>query len=141
MEETPNLETVIGEMIDRQEVCFLSFLDEQGFPSTRAMLNPRKRAGLTEFYLTTNSSSQKVQSLLANPRACLYFYDRPTYRGVAFTGTAEVLYDQSIKDEVWRDMDTIFYESNTDPDYCVIKFTAKHARYYNNYQSINLNMQ
>ncbi len=138
MQESNNLERVIGEMIDRQEVCFLSFIDRQGFPSTRAMLNPRKRKGLTEFYLTTNTSSQKVQSLLANPRACLYFYDRPTYRGAAFTGTAEILYDQAIKDEIWRDMDTIFYESNTDPDYCVIKFTTQKIRYYDNYQSLDL---
>lgn len=83
---------------------------------------------------------QKAQSLLQNPKAGLYFYDRPTYRGVAFAGTVEVLHDQAIKDEVWRDMDTIFYESNTDPDYCVLKFTAVSARYYQDYTSTNINL-
>lgn len=135
-----NLNKIIEDLVDRQEVCFLSFIDGFGFPTTRAMLNPRKRQGIKEFYLTTNSKSQKAQSLLQNPKAGLYFYDRPTYRGVAFAGTVEVLHDQAIKDEVWRDMDTIFYESNTDPDYCVLKFTAVSARYYQDYTSTNINL-
>lgn len=135
-----NVDKIIENLVDHQDVCFLSFMNDAGFPTARAMLNPRKRQGLKEFYLTTNSSSQKVQSLLLNPKAGLYFYDRPTYRGVAFTGTVEVLHDQAIKDEVWRDMDTIFYESNTDPNYCVLKFTATAARYYQDYTSTNIEL-
>ncbi len=135
-----NLVPIISNLIDHQDVCFLSFINNQGFPTTRTMLNPRKRQGIKEFYLTTNTQSQKVQSLLENPKAGLYFYDRNLYRGVAFTGAVEVLTDQSIKNEVWRDMDTIYYESNTDPDYCVLKFTAETARYYQDYQSTNLSL-
>jgi len=137
MEDLP---TIIAKMIDRQEVCFLSFVDANGFPTTRTMLNPRKRQGIKEFYLTTNTTSQKVQSLFQNPKAGLYFYDRPLYRGAAFTGTVEVLSDQSIKNEVWRDMDTIFYENNTDPNYCVLKFTAEAVRYYQDYHSTDLSL-
>ena len=135
-----DLELIIAQMIDRQEVCFLSFINVEGFPTTRTMLNPRKRQGIKEFYLATNTSSQKVQALLENPKAGLYFYDRPLYRGVAFTGKVEVLQDQAIKDEIWRDMDTIFYENNTDPDYCVLKFTAQAARYYQDYSSTDLTL-
>jgi general stress protein 26 len=131
---------IIESLVDHQDVCFLSFINDAGFPTTRTMLNPRKRQGIKEFYLTTNSASQKVQSLLANPRAGLYFYDRPTYRGAAFTGTVEVIQDQAIKDEIWRDMDTIFYESNTDPNYCVLKFTATAVRYYQDYTSTNIDL-
>lgn len=136
----PDQEKLFAELIDRQDVCFLSFIDENGFPTTRTMLNPRKRRGIKEFYLTTNTSSKKVQALLANPRSGLYFYDRQLYRGLAFTGTTEVIHDQNIKNEVWRDMDTIFYEDNTDPDYCVLKFTAESARYYSDYASTDLEL-
>ena len=135
-----NLDQTIGKLIDAQDVCFLSFIDQKGFPSSRAMLNPRKRQGIKEFYLTTNFASQKVKSLLANSRAGLYFYDRPYYRGVAFDGIVEVIHDQAVKDEIWRDMDTIFYKGNTDPDYCVLKFTASSARYYHDYESIDLEL-
>lgn len=143
MDSTKTLDdiAIIEQLIDRQEVCFLSFINDQGFPTTRTMLNPRKRQGIKEFYLTTNSVSEKVQSLLANSRCGLYFYDRPLYRGIAFSGTAEIIYDQAVKDEIWRDMDTIFYENNTDPNYCVIKITATSARLYQNYQSTNLEIK
>ncbi len=136
----PETKNQIIDLIDRQDICFLSYVDENGFPSTRAMLNPRKRQGLKEFYLTTNTSSRKVQEFLRNPKAGLYFCDKKYYQGVAFTGTVEVLQDQSIKDEIWRDMDIIFYENNTDPDYCVLKFTADGARYYSDYVATDLNL-
>lgn len=136
----PEIETQIADLIDRQDVCFLSYVDAYGFPSTRAMLNPRKRQGIKEFYLTTNASSRKVQELLRDPKAGLYFCDKKYYQGVAFSGNVEVLYDQSIKDEIWRDMDIIFYENNTDPDYCVLKFTAVSARYYQDYTSTDLKL-
>lgn len=136
----PEIKNQIIDLIDRQDICFLSYVDENGFPSTRAMLNPRKRQGLKEFYLTTNTSSRKVQEFLRNPKAGLYFCDKKYYQGVAFTGTVEALQDQSIKDEIWRDMDIIFYENNTDPDYCVLKFTADGARYYSDYVATDLNL-
>lgn len=136
----PEIKNQIIDLIDRQDICFLSYVDKNGFPSTRAMLNPRKRQGLKEFYLTTNTSSRKVQEFLRNPKAGLYFCDKKYYQGVAFTGTVEVLQDQSIKDEIWRDMDIIFYENNTDPDYCVLKFTADGARYYSDYVATDLNL-
>ena len=134
------LQNNISKLIDRQEVCFLSFIDEKGFPTVRTMLNPRKHQGIKEFYLTTNTNSKKVQALLTDPRAGLYFYDRPLYRGIAFDGKIEVVYDQAVKDEIWRDMDIIFYESNTDPEYCVLKFTASSARYYQDYQSTDITL-
>lgn len=130
----------ITKLIERQEVCFLSFIDKNGFPTVRTMLNPRKHQGIKEFYLTTNTKSEKVQALLKDPKAGLYFYDRPLYRGIAFAGTVEVIYGQAVKDEIWRDMDIIFYKSNTDPDYCVLKFTANSARYYQDYRSIDIEL-
>ncbi len=135
-----DFEKLIGGLIDTQDICFLSFINPQGFPTSRAMLNPRKRQGIKEFYLTTNYSSQKVKSLLANSRAGLYFCDKSVYRGVAFSGNVEVIQDQSVKDEIWRDMDTIFYENNTDPNYCVLKFTAESARYFQDYHSTDLTL-
>ena len=43
----------------------------------------------------------------------------------------EVLTDQETKDMIWRRGDTLFYKGGvTDPDYCVLKFTAESGRYY-----------
>ena len=55
-----NIDKIIENLIDRQEVCFLSFINDAGFPTTRCMLNPRKRQGIKEFYLTTNSAKSAI---------------------------------------------------------------------------------
>ena len=46
-------------------------------------------------------------------------------------GKMEVLTDQATKDMIWRKGDMIFYRGGiTDPDYCVLRFTAESGRYY-----------
>lgn len=46
-------------------------------------------------------------------------------------GTMEVLQDEEIKKEIWRAGDSMFYKQGvTDPDYCVLKFTAIKGRHY-----------
>ena len=53
------------------------------------------------------------------------------YTGVMLKGTMEVLTDQKTKDMIWRKGDTMFYKGGvTDPDYCVLRFTAESGRYY-----------
>jgi general stress protein 26 len=37
---------------------------------------------------------------------------------------------------IWRDGDTMYYpEGVTDPDYCVLMFTARSGRYYSSFHS------
>lgn len=138
--EEKEIEKIITDLVAGQDVCFTSSLDENGYPAMRAMLAPRKREGLKEFYLTTNTSSAKVAAYRANPKAGLYFYDKKLYHGVLFRGEMEVIEDQTVKDEVWRDMDIIFYQNNIDPDYCVLKFTARTARYFSDYRTVDINL-
>lgn len=97
------------------------------------MLKPRKRVGLHEFYFTTNTSSMRVKQYMENPNACIYFYHKGLikYVGVMLKGKMEVLTDQESKDMIWKKGDTMYYkEGVTDPDYCVLKFTAISGRYY-----------
>ena len=132
-------EKTIGKMIDKQSICYISSIDEEGFPNTKAMLRPRKRIGIKEIYLSTNTSSLKVKSLRKNEKACLYFCDKRFFRGVCLIGTVEVLENQDIKDEIWHLEDTMYYKKGkTDPDYCVLKFTSLKARYYSNFKSIDV---
>ena len=123
---------IIG-FIKKQKVSFVCSVDENGFPNVKAMLKPRKQVGLKEFYFSTNTSSMRVKQYLDNPNASIYFYHKGIvrYEGVMLTGTMEVLTDQKTKDMIWRKGDTMFYKGGvTDPDYCVLKFTAKSGRYY-----------
>lgn len=46
-------------------------------------------------------------------------------------GTMEVLENAEIKQAVWQMGDKMFYKKGvTDPDYCVLKFTATKGRHY-----------
>lgn len=134
-----NPEHTLGKLIDRQRTCCIGTFGLDGYPNIKAMLRPRKRNGIKEFFLSTNTSSNKVQALRANPKACLYFYDRIFFRGLMLEGTVEILEDQDSKTMLWERGDTAYYhEGVTDPDYCVLKFTTTGARYYHNYKSIDI---
>lgn len=134
-----DVEKTIEKMIGKQKICFISSVGADGFPNTKAMLCPRKRNGIKEIYLSTNTSSLKVGSFRNNPKACLYFCDKRFFRGVMLKGFVEVLEDQASKDMIWQFGDTMYYKGGkTDPDYCVLKFTAIAARYYSHFQSIDI---
>lgn len=129
-------EKTIGNLIDKQSISFISSIDQDGFPNTKAMLPPRKREGIGAFYFTTNTSSIRVAQYRANPNACIYFCDKRFFRGVMLKGRMEVLEDRENKEMIWRDGDTMYYpEGVTDPDYCVLRFTAECGRYYTNFSS------
>jgi len=131
-----NPEQSIGNLIDKQGVSFIASIDENGFPNMKAMLPPRKREGIREFWFTTNTSSRRVAQYRANPNAAIYFCDKRYFRGVQLIGTMEVMTDAATKEMIWQDGDTMYYPGGvTDPDYCVLKFTATKGRYYANFHS------
>ena len=92
----------IADFIKKQNVAFICSVDEDGFPNVKAMLKPRKIDGLRQFYFSTNTSSMRVKQYMKNPNACIYFYHKGLIR---YTGV-------------------------TDPDYCVLRFTAESGRFY-----------
>ena len=123
----------IANWIRKQKVAFLCSVDEAGFPNVKAMLKPRKTDGLRQFYFSTNTSSMRVRQYRQNPKASIYFYHKGLirYTGVMLIGKMEVLTDQETKNLIWRRGDTLFYKGGvTDPDYCVLRFTAESGRYY-----------
>ncbi len=123
----------IAAFIRKQKVAFICSVDGEGYPNVKAMLKPRKTEGLRRFWFSTNTSSLRVKQYLADPKACVYFYHKGLvrYEGVMLKGTMEVLTDAETKEMIWRRGDTLFYKGGvTDPDYCVLRFTAQSGRWY-----------
>ena len=123
----------IENFISKQKVSFVYSVDHDGFPNVKAMLKPRKRNGLKEFWFSTNTFSMRVRQYLENPKASIYFCHKGLirYEVVMLKGKMEVVTDQETKNMIWRKGDTIFYKKGvTDPDYCVLKFTAEAGRHY-----------
>ena len=123
-------------IVTRSSKAIIASVDEDGFPNLKAMLKPRENDGLKVFYFTTNTSSMRVKQYLKNPKASIYFYDTRFFKGLMLKGTMEVLLDQATRDRIWRDGDEMYYHLGaTDPDYCVLKFTADKGRMYESFKS------
>ena len=135
--ENPNLmdiKELIAKMADTLPVIFISSVDQNGFPCTKAMLSPRVREGIKVFYFTTNTFSMRVAHYKANPKACIYFCDSDGFIGIMLRGTMEILTDAPTKEMIWRDGDTEYYPGGvTDPNYCILKFTAIDGRFYRDF--------
>ncbi len=136
-----NPEQTIGNMIDKQKLAYISSVDSEGFPNLKAMLAPRVREGIKHFYFTTNTSSMRVAQYRENQKASIYFSDSRFYRGVMLKGTMEVLEDAASREMIWQEGDTLYYPLGvTDPDYCVLHFTAQSGRYYSSFKSENFSV-
>ena len=129
-------EKTIGNIIDKSSIAILGSVDKEGFPNEKAMLPPRRREGINHIFFSTNTSSMRVKQYIENSKACIYFFDKRFFRGVMLKGHIEVLQDNSSKESIWQDGDTLYYPLGvSDPDYCVLKFTATSGRYYSNFKS------
>ncbi|MBP3828204.1 MAG: pyridoxamine 5'-phosphate oxidase family protein [Prevotella sp.] len=135
--ENPALKGVkelIAQMADKVPIAYISSVDQDGFPWTKAMLKPRKREGIKTFYFTTNTFSIRVAQYKANPKASIYFCDAEGFKAVMMRGTMEVLTDTVSKEMIWRDGDEQYYPGGvTDPNYCVLKFTTTDGRFYSDF--------
>lgn len=110
--------------------AYLSYVDEDGYPCTRAMLILEHEYIHTQ-YLSTNISSGKIPSLLKNPKASLYYCDPDNFQGALFVGDIEVCNDVATKMFLWRDGFEKYYSLGvTDPDYCVLKLMVKKGSHY-----------
>ena len=125
---------LIAQMADKLPIAYIASVDQEGFPWTKAMLKPRKREGIKTFYFTTNTFSIRVAQYKANPKASIYFCDAKGFKGMMLRGTMEVLTDAASKEMIWHDGDTQYYPGGvTDPNYCVLKFTAIDGRFYSDF--------
>ena len=128
-------ETIVN-LIDKQGISFISSIDENGFPNTKAMLPPVKREDIKTFYWHTNSPSMRVKHYRNNPKACVYFYDKRFFRGIMLQGTMDVVEDKKTLKLLWKDEFEKYYTGGRDGgDFIVLKFTAQKGRYYSNFSS------
>lgn len=127
----------------KQKTAFIGSLDEEGFPNIKAVFVPRKIEGNC-YYFSCNTSAMRSQQYMKNPKASVYFYNRGRFRyeGIMLVGTMEVLQDIEIKKEIWQNGDTMYYPKGVgDPDYCVLKFTARRGRRYCSLKSENFSFE
>lgn len=129
------------DLFDGQNLSFIGSVDKDGFPHIRAMLRPRKREGIKTIYFSTNTPTNKVRHFTQNEKSCVYVCDPVVFQGILLIGTMEVLEAPEYKGMLWRTGDEMYYpEGVTDPNYCVLRFTALSGRRYDNFQSVDFDI-
>jgi len=114
----------------RSGIAMLGTNGDDGFPNIKAMIK-MENEGLNRLWFSTNTSSRRVGQLLRNPKACVYFIDFEQWEGLMLVGDVEVLQDKESRQRLWREGFEKYYPSGvTDPDYCVLRFTAQWGNYY-----------
>jgi len=131
-------------LMEESKAAYLTTIDSDGFPITRAMFNLRNKEQFPEFielfqnqqnqfsiYISTNTSSSKVAHLNNNPKLCVYFCDSEDFKGFMLGGSVEIVDDIELKKKIWLDWWTRYYpEGVEDPDYTLLRLKPKNARYY-----------
>jgi general stress protein 26 len=114
-----------------KKIAFAGSVSNGNEPNIKAML-VAKHEGLKTFYFASNNSAIRTEQYTHNSKACLYFYKESIYEGLMLEGTMEVLNDPENKNLIWQNGMKGIYKNGgvSDPDYCVLKFTAKKGRYY-----------
>ena len=120
----------ILKLIESSKNAVLTSIDEEGFPNARMMF-ARVHEGVRTHYFTTNVSSHHTNQLIANPKACVYYFNTIYYKGLTLMGTVEVCNDFKTREKLWQPGDERYYPNGIeDEDYCVLKFTVERGRYY-----------
>jgi general stress protein 26 len=123
------MDSILKQVDSTREVVVCS-MDEAGFPNAKAMFL-RKHEGLHTFWFSTNVSAARTMRFQENPKACLYFLDADAIHGLMLTGEMKVFMDEETKQDFWEPSDIMYYQQGpTDPDYCMMCFTAGKGNYW-----------
>jgi general stress protein 26 len=144
----------ILKLMAESRAAYLTTIDKNGFPLTRAMFNLRNREQFPELldffqnqnnefviYISTNTASSKMAQLKNNPKINVYYCDTDEFQGVMFGGIAEIVKDRDVKHAIWLDWWTRYYmEGVDDPDYTLLRLNPKHIRYYYKLQPVTFDL-
>jgi general stress protein 26 len=128
-----NIKNDIVEVIRACDVAFLSTINLNNFPETRALINVLNREidDKLEIYFVSDINAPKVEQLKKNSDASLYYYVAANMKNMILFGKLEVVTDKSLKDKLWQDSFLEYYEKGKDDEqYGVLKFIPTGYKYY-----------
>ncbi len=128
------------ELMTNSKIAMVGTVGEDGFPYIKAMLSVTND-GLKNVWFSTNTSSKRVNQILNNKNASVYFVDEKRYMGLMLLGEMEVLQDEESRKKLWADGAEKYYPLGIDdPDYSVLKFTARKGNYYHGLQNVSFDI-
>ena len=142
-------------LIEDAWATYVTTIDENGFPQTRAMDNLRSKERFPklaklfkphqeDFWVlfSTNTSSAKINHIKRNPAVSIYYCKPREFRGLMLGGKMEIVTDPVLKKEIWHDYWTKYYPRGVgDPDYTVLSLYPNEAKYYHQLKRFSFNLK
>jgi len=116
-------------LIENSRDAVVCSVDENGFPNAKAMFR-RKNDGMRAIWFSSNRSAIHTQQWNNNSKASVYFCNSEDISSLLLIGHMRVYTDNETKQLYWEQGDEEYYVLGpTDPDYCMLCFTAENGVY------------
>lgn len=137
-------------LLESAEAAFVSTVDGEGWPQTRAMFNLRNRRQFPDFaplfegggfavLFTTNTASPKVAAIRVNPKVAVYYCQAGDFQGLTLGGEMEIVSDPELRERLWRPQWEMYYPGGRDdPDHTILRLRPKLVRWYHRLRTVVL---
>jgi len=129
------IQSLCLELLESGWPSYLTTVDKEGYPQTRAMFNLRNRERFPKLIpmfkdhrddfmilFGTNTSSPKLVDIRRKSAASVYLCIPEKSRGTMFGGDLQIVEDMELKKAVWHDGWKRYYPMGVeDPDYTVLR--------------------
>jgi len=118
----------LWEIVEESEIVLL-ITDGEEYPRMRPMtVIAYEEDG--SIWFATSKSSRKVEEIGRNPRASACFLNLEGGAHAQVFGKAEIVDDPDLKNELWEEEWSEYWEGPTDPDYALLALRGARAEYY-----------
>jgi len=126
-------------LMETAQAAYVTTIGPGGYPYTRAMFNLRNTErfpGQVQLfaahqddllvYFSTNTSSQKIAQIKADPRVSVYYCNPGEFHGVMLSGDVEVVDDSELRHALWNEGWERYYPGGPDdPDHTALRLRPK----------------
>lgn len=127
-----------NQIIQTCDTAYFAVLDEQGSPNV-STVSTIKPENIAVAYFATSVAANKTKRLLRDQRASVCYHSGDN--NITLVGTAAIYTDQPTKSRLWLDwFSNHFPGGETDPDYCIIKFTTQRLSLWIDYESAEFSL-
>ena len=131
------------ELLETTRFAFLTTLDSENLPHTRAMFNLRDKTNFSEIahmfenskpfmiYFSTNTSSSKFTHISNNPHVSVLISRTEDFLGLTLNGKIEIIEDPIIKEGLWFEGSDKYYRlGKKDPDYTILRLIPHNLEWW-----------
>ncbi|MCX5496557.1 pyridoxamine 5'-phosphate oxidase family protein [Kaistia dalseonensis] len=120
----------VFELVADAHIAMMASLGGDGHWHSRPMATGKEPFG-GDLWFLTDIRSEKIDDLEKNPEVLLSYADEDHHSYVSITGTAAIVRDSDMVDELWSEPARIWFpDGPTDPNIALIRVSPESAEYW-----------